>query len=265
MPAFLLRADFSIYILPHRVKRTNVDHTASLPLANLAIGRVHEAYGPSAWAFAVMQAAQSACSARPVVWISRRRSMMRLNAQGLAPLLDPALLLLVQARDQREALWAMEEALRHSATLVIADLEKPADLTSSRRLQLAAETGGATGLCLLERGLVTNAAETRWQCLPLQQGLDSTAHFFALKRNKRGILGVFKGVWDAGSRSVHVVSASGSGVDAAPEGAGERGGQSAGGLAHGARRMAAFLAEQERGQAGASDGNEPGGCESAGS
>ena len=66
--------------------------------------------------------------------------------------LSPADLVLVQAPRRQDALWAMEESLRcpgvAGALLAIEGL----DLTAARRLQLAAEAGGAIGLLLRPDG-----------------------------------------------------------------------------------------------------------------
>ena len=80
----------------------------------------------------------------------------------------------------------MEEGLRSGACpLVIAETARPADLTQSRRLQLAAEAGPATGLCLFSGSPSTNASESRWRCTPLPGG---HAEWSCLK-DKRGRTG----------------------------------------------------------------------------
>lgn len=76
--------------------------------------------------------------------------------------------------------------------MVVAGLSAPADLTESRRLQLAAETGGSTGLCLIPDVPVNNAAETRWRSIPLCRQSPSTSHRWELIKNKKGMLGC----WD---------------------------------------------------------------------
>ena len=65
---------------------------------------------------------------------------------------DPACLILVHSANARDSLWTMEEALKcRMAAAVIGEiwnLEKIYDLTASRRLALAAQSGGGAGLML---------------------------------------------------------------------------------------------------------------------
>jgi protein ImuA len=83
--------------------------------------------------------------------------------------LSPAELVLVQTPRRQDALWAMEEALRcpgvAGALLVLDGI----DLTAARRLQLAAEAGGALGLLLRPDGAEdgASAALTRWRVAAL--------------------------------------------------------------------------------------------------
>lgn len=114
---------------------------------------------------------------RPVVWIAPRTTAREsLYAPGLAAFgLDPARLIAVRvptaggAKTAADtALWALEEVLRSPvgalALAEVADL----DLTASRRLQLAAEAGGGTGLLLRPKAgeravLPPTASLTRWR------------------------------------------------------------------------------------------------------
>lgn len=99
-----------------------------------------------------------------VLWCLRGAE---LHGAALACLgLNPARLILAQARSEAEILWSMEEGLRHPGlAAVVGELTK-LDLTPSRRLQLAAETSGVTGF-VLHRGDAEidrpNAAMSRWR------------------------------------------------------------------------------------------------------
>ena len=102
------------------------------------------------------------CGNGHALWCLRRSD---LYAPGLAAFgIDPARLLVVRVERPEQALWVLEEALacgRFAAVLG----EAAADLTASRRLQLAARDHGTTCL-LLDRGDAAGgaaAALTRWQ------------------------------------------------------------------------------------------------------
>lgn len=136
------------------------------------------------------------------------------NPAGLSAWLDPSRLLLAQARDQTEVLAVAEDALRDGAApLVVITLTESLSLTAGRRLQLAAEAGGATGLCLIPEGMGSPAAETRWHCAPVfdartdaQARPDSTLQCWRLIKNKEGTLGAWHVRWDATARRLVVVS-----------------------------------------------------------
>lgn len=133
--------------------------------------------GPvTAFAAALAGRAQKARAA-PVIWIAPRiPGRESLYGPGLLEFgLDPAGLVIVRVPSDSDftktALWAMEEALRAPAVgLVCAEIEE-IDLTSSRRLQLAAETGGGLGLLLRpvprnsldENALPPTASLSRWR------------------------------------------------------------------------------------------------------
>ncbi len=101
---------------------------------------------------------------RPALWCARR---IDLYGPGLAAFgLDPGRLILLEAAKPAELLWAMEEGLRcPGLAAVVAELDG-LDLTAGRRLQLAAEAGGATGLVLGRRAGGGAPAPARWRVPP---------------------------------------------------------------------------------------------------
>jgi protein ImuA len=141
----------------------------ALPWGGLPRRSLHELGGRAAAGAAALFAGRLAQARGAVVWIHRARSGQILHAPGLARFgLDPRRLLLVLARDDRDAAWALEEALRSPAVAcAVAELAR-LDLTLSRRLQLAAEEGGGTGLVLRPGppDLAANAALGRWRVEP---------------------------------------------------------------------------------------------------
>ncbi len=166
--------------------------------------RTHEVYGPNALAFGAALAGQVG---GVVMWISESRSSEQLNPVGLSDYFEPSNLLLSKVKNQDEGLAIAEESLRSSAvSLVVVELSKPLSFTAGRRLQLAAEVGGAVGLCIIPKGMGNNAAETRWHCAPVFNAKDSTLQRWALKKNKSGTISVWDVKWDAKTRRIIVVS-----------------------------------------------------------
>ncbi len=180
------------------------------PLA-LAGGRVHEAEGIGRHSFALLQAAR--CSG-PLIWVIPGHAPHSPLLSGL-PGGVGARLHLIRPAHETDLLWAVEEALRSPAVaLVIAEPEKPLSLTAGRRLQLAAKAGQTTGLMLIREGQGSNAAETRWHCAPVADGVadgerDSTLHHWQLTKNKRGTTGNWTVHWNGETAAVHLVSAAG--------------------------------------------------------
>jgi protein ImuA len=170
-------------------------------LALIRPGRMHEATGSGRRAFAAVLAGRLS---GPVLWVRESRLADNLCPQGLRPFFDPARLVLARPTGGLAVLQVTEEALRSGAVpLVIAELAEAADLTASRRLQLAAGSGGGgvRGLCLLpESRARPNAAETRWLCTPIPQSGSGGAtggrrQLWELVKNKRGCLGVWEVAW----------------------------------------------------------------------
>ncbi len=117
-----------------------------LPGGGLARAGLHEVMAAEPGAAAGFCAMALARAEGTVLWIAAEPDAW---PPGLSRFgLSAANLVLVQARRPADALWAMEEALRcpgvAGALLVLAEV----DMTAARRLQLAAEAGGALGLLL---------------------------------------------------------------------------------------------------------------------
>jgi len=116
--------------------------------------------GAAACGFALALAARFTAAApagrSAIVWIVEDFAAIEGGAPygpGLALHgLDPATLILVHAASAKDALWAMEEALKcRGVAAVIGEiwsLEKIYDLTAARRLALAAQSGGGSALML---------------------------------------------------------------------------------------------------------------------
>ena len=168
------------------------------------IARTHELTGPSAMGY-VFSLARLLNG--PVLWVREVWRSEQINPAGFSLYIDPHMLLMAKGKDQIEVLATAEEALRSGAvTLVVMELNKPISLTAGRRLQLAAKAGKTTGLCILPDGMGSNAAETRWQCEPVFDAIDSTLQHWKLIKNKSGTLGEWEVKWDVEAGRVIVVS-----------------------------------------------------------
>jgi len=166
----------------------------NLPGGGLARGALHEVQAASPGAGAGFCAVLLGRTGGSVLWIATGREAPSAWPPGLARHgLLPANLVLVRAEREADALWAMEESLRCPAVtgvlLALAE-DSRLDLTATRRLQLAAETGGGLGLLL--RPEITqaepSAATTRWRVASLHNegGLEDPCWQLELLRAKAG-------------------------------------------------------------------------------
>jgi protein ImuA len=92
----------------------------------------------------------------------------------------------VHATDPNDRLWAMESALRCAGTVVIADASR-LDTAASRRVQLAAESGGSLGIFVRpkEELATISMASTRW--VVASRPCESNAHTTRMhETNARG-------------------------------------------------------------------------------
>jgi protein ImuA len=128
---------------------------AALPWGGLPLGCLHQvvagpdAFDGAATAFAGILAARTSEGRGPVLWCLEDGRDDTVHAPGLATLgLPPGRLLLVRGRDGAAVLWSMEEGLRCPALGAVVGQVDRMDLTAARRLQLASEAGGATGVVL---------------------------------------------------------------------------------------------------------------------
>ncbi len=136
-----------------------------MPHGGLPAGCIHEVKGAnlaSALAFSSILSARLAGEQGNIVYIASDRSLHPLGLLPYGMRLDQ--LLLVSVRRSQDLAWAVMEALRCSQVSAVITVLDGLDLTASRRLQLAAESSGATGFLL---GHVTSAPIaapiTRWK------------------------------------------------------------------------------------------------------
>jgi protein ImuA len=160
---------------PRRVMLGHADADASLQ-GGLALGTMHEVFADvgrqsaAATGFVAGLAGRVAAR-RPVVWIRQDFTEIESGAvsmSGLAELgLDPRLLVSVHVADVDHALRTAADALACDAVgavvLEVWGEAKQLDLVASRKLTLAAQASGATGLMLrMAAEPRPSTAETRW-------------------------------------------------------------------------------------------------------
>lgn len=157
----------------------------ALPAGGLAGGRLHELRGGGATAVpdgnAPVTAVTAGLAARCIretgkaaAWIGSQETLF---LPGLASFgIEPQDLIIVTPKDDDGALWAAEECLRGGGLGCVVTEVRDLSLVASRRLQLAAEVGGSTGLLLRGDAVKKHhlpppsACVTSWQITTLTGG-----------------------------------------------------------------------------------------------
>lgn len=145
---------------------------AAFPNRTFPLAAVHELWAPAPEAVAASSGFMTGLMAalmRPkgvAVWISTRRTVFppALKAFGI----KPDRVLFVEVPRERDALWAMEEALRSPALTAVVGELRDISFTASRRLQLAVEQSQVTGF-IINRNVkpTTTACVSRWRITSL--------------------------------------------------------------------------------------------------
>lgn len=100
------------------------------------------------------------------IWIRQKRSLFPPALSMYS--LKPDQIIFVDTKNDKDALWAMEEALKCSAIAAVVAEIKNIDFTQSRRLQLAVEESKVTGFLIRHiQQLNTTATVTRWRITAL--------------------------------------------------------------------------------------------------
>jgi protein ImuA len=145
---------------------------AHLPRGGLVCGALHEVAPetdedtPAAFGF--LAALLGRMPPGPLLLVLSSRKFARCgrpHGHGFAGLgLNPARLILVEAEDEKQALWAMEEALRSGVPAAVAGAIDKLDFRTSQRLHLAARDSRRPLLLLRPAGAPgSNVAATRWR------------------------------------------------------------------------------------------------------
>lgn len=133
------------------------------------------------------------------LWISASRMLFPPSLKVFG--VEPDRIIFVDLQREKDVLWAMEEALKcEGLAAVIAEVQD-ISLTASRRLQLAVEKSGVTGLVIRNdaRRLSTTACIARWQITPVASKLEDGMPGVGFPRWKVELLKVRNGnpgKWD---------------------------------------------------------------------
>ena len=176
-----------------------------LPEGGLPLAGVHEVRGDGAATgfCAALLAKLYAAAGRPVLWLERGNDLYMPGLTRFGLKAGSVLTVSGISRDA-DMLWAIEEALGCGALSAVVGEIRAADFTASRRLQLAAESGGVTCLLLGEaaRGKAGGAATalSRWQIssmpsLPDGAGVGWPCWRVALSRCRNGRPAAWTVVW----------------------------------------------------------------------
>ncbi|WP_185147035.1 ImuA family protein [Pseudochryseolinea flava] len=102
-----------------------------------------------------------------ILWISATRTLFppALKNYGL----QPDRCIFIDLKNQKEVMWAMDEALKCGALSAVVGEVNEIDFTASRRLQLAVEKSQVTGFIILpeEKKINTTACVSRWKITAL--------------------------------------------------------------------------------------------------
>jgi protein ImuA len=197
----------------HGVRSLGIETIDAVLGGGLTLGALHEIapvaplHLGAATGFALALASRD-CSRKSVLWIQPEFAGQEAGnayGPGLALFgLPLERLLILRVTCSRDALWAMEEALKCRAlSTVIAELtDDAADLTATRRLVLAARDGGSLGLLMRHRSTrEPNASVTRWEVSAAAGrsdgfgGLGRPSFDLSLVKNRRGICSRWSVAW----------------------------------------------------------------------
>lgn len=101
------------------------------------------------------------------IWVSLYRKVFPPGLKMFG--VDPNRVIFIDAANEKEALWTIEEALKCKAVGAVVGEIKELDFTRSRRLQLAVENSRVTGFInrLSPHKIQSTACVARWQIKPI--------------------------------------------------------------------------------------------------
>jgi protein ImuA len=155
----------SARVRPADIRPANLGERWNLPRPHATLSELFAAH-PRDGGWAGLLLAQID-SGKPVLWVQQRMAILE-SGRVHPPGVPSHNLIHVEARDARDALWAMEEGVRCAAlSSVIGEIwgdPKMLDFTATRRLAVAAERSGvACWLVRLGGSANLSGARMRWR------------------------------------------------------------------------------------------------------
>jgi protein ImuA len=133
-------------------------------------------------------------NSRPCLWISATRTLFppALKLFGV----EPDRIVFIDLKNEKDVLWAMEEALKCEGLAAVIGEVSNINLTQSRRLQLTVEKSRVTGFILRNsiQKLAATACVARWQIKPITSKLEEGMPGVGFPRWKVALLKVKNGV-----------------------------------------------------------------------
>lgn len=132
-------------------------------------------------------------SNKPCLWVSTSPLAFPPGMKVFG--VDPEKFIFIDTKKDREALWAIEEALKCNALCAVIGEINTLDFKQSRRLQLAVESSRVTGFInrLFPRNIQPTACVSRWQILPVKSQLPGDLPGIGFPRWKADLLKIRNG------------------------------------------------------------------------
>ena len=148
------------------------------------------------------------------LWIGTSRTLFPAALKNFG--ISPDQFIFIDVKREKDALWAMDEALKCGALAAVIGEVHELSFTASRRLQLAVEQSKVTGFILRRSAgnVGTTACVTRWKITPLASepiddlpGVGFPHWRVELLRVRNGRPGAWNIMWDRGAfRPVYKLS-----------------------------------------------------------
>ena len=148
---------------------------------------MHEIYGPAAVSLTSMIVSFTTGA---IIWIRPKNQLQRLNPNGLIEIKNNINNYIIVYSNPKQTLWATEQAARSGAcSAVVAEIEKPPNFVTSRRLQLIARAHRTLIITLpqTQKNIAPSAAETRLRATSTLTSVHGLSRFHInLFKNKSG-------------------------------------------------------------------------------